>query len=414
MKAELITIGDEILNGQIVDSNSAWMARRLAALQLPIVRITSVADARGSITEALQQASERADLIIVTGGLGPTKDDVTKEALAGYFGSELVRDEAVLAHVKNLFSRWGAADMPAANVRQADVLVGAKVLFNDVGTAPGMWMEHRGRHYVFLPGVPFEMEHLMENRVIPKLKRFDIQGVIHNAYLLIVGIGESHLADRIADIEAQLPPHIGLAYLPKIGTVTLRLTAHGTDTVRLRQECEHFSAALQERLGESVAALEDVSLGQAVIERLKQQGASLSTAESCTGGYISSLLTAVPGASSVFHGSSVVYSNAAKTDILGVEPEIIAKFGAVSRETVRQMAENAKRKFRTDYAIATSGIAGPGGGTAEKPVGTVWVAIAGPQETVEQVFHFQNDRRINIERSAAAALRMLFENIGHF
>jgi len=411
MKAALITIGDEILNGQIVDSNSAWMARRLAALQLPVVRITSVADTRGSIAEALQRASEWADIIIVTGGLGPTKDDVTKEALASYFGTELVRNEAVLAHVKNLFSRLGSVDMPVANVRQADVPAGAVILFNDVGTAPGLWMEHRGRHYVFLPGVPFEMEYLMENRVIPKLERFAIQDVVHNAYLLVVGIGESHLAERIADIEAHLPPHIRLAYLPKIGTVTLRLTAQGTDAGRLRLDCERISAALQERLGQAVAALEDISLEQAIIERLKQQGRSLSTAESCTGGRISSLLTTVPGASAVFHGSAVVYSNAAKTDILDVEPEIIAKFGAVSGETVRRMAENAKRKFQTDYAIATSGIAGPGGGTAKKPVGTVWVALAGPQETVEQAFHFQNDRRINIERSAAAALRMLFEKL---
>jgi|GEM_PF-1626718 len=300
MKAALITIGDEILNGQIVDSNSAWMARRLAALQISVVRITSVADIQEGIREALQQASERADLIITTGGLGPTKDDVTKEALVRYFGTALVRDETVLAHVKDLFSRFGQGDMPVANVRQADVLAGAEVLFNDVGTAPGMWMAHRGHHYVFLPGVPFEMEHLMENRVVPKLEQFDAQTVIHNAYLLVVGIGESHLAERIADIEARLPPHIRLAYLPKIGTVKLRLTARGTDAAQLRTECERFSEALRERLGGAVAALKDISLEQAIIERLKQQSRSLSTAESCTGGHISSLLTAVPGASTVF------------------------------------------------------------------------------------------------------------------
>ncbi len=410
MKAEIITIGDEILNGQIVDTNSAWIAQQLAPLQIPIVQITSIADVREDIAEALHLASERATVIIVTGGLGPTKDDVTKETLAQYFQTHLVRNEEVLSHVRNLFLRFGYADMPAMNVHQADVLANAEVLFNDVGTAPGMWVAQDGRYYVFLPGVPFEMKYLMENRVLARLENVNrTQTIIHNTYVLTVGIGESHLAERIADVEAQLPKHIHLAYLPQIGLVKLRLTAQGRDEQRLREECDLIAKAIQGRVGDHVIAFEDLSFEQVIIARFKAQELHLSTAESCTGGYISSLITAVSGASAMFNGGAVVYSNEAKHAVLGVDPEVIQQHGAVSEQTVRQMAEGARRVFRTDYAIATSGIAGPDGGTAEKPVGTVWVAVAGRQETVAKVFHFKNDRQVNIERSAKVSLQLLWD-----
>jgi len=409
MKAEIITIGDEILNGQIVDTNSAWIAQRLAPLQIHLVQITSISDTKTAIIDALTNAAERANLIIVTGGLGPTKDDVTKHAAATYFNTTLINDTKVLEHVRGIFRNAGFEEMPAMNVHQADVLANAKILFNDVGTAPGMWVAKDGKFFAFLPGVPFEMKFLIENRVIPELSGIKSETTVHNAYILTTGIGESHLADRIADIEEDLPEHIHLAYLPKIGMVKLRLTAVGNNQSILEEETQLFVERIVSRVGKHVLATEDIGFEEVLVKRFTEAGCTLATAESCTGGAIASLITSVPGASAMFNGAVVAYANAAKMHMLGVEEETLKSFGAVSESTVRQMAEGAKSHLGTDYAIATSGIAGPGGGTAEKPVGTVWVAVAGRQATEARAFYFKNDRMVNIERSVTASLQMLWD-----
>ena len=409
MKAEIITIGDELLNGQVVDTNSAWIARHLGALHIPVVHITSISDKAQAIKAALMQAEDRADVIIMTGGLGPTRDDITKATVADYFETTLVRDEAVLMHVKEIFRRSGMPDMPSMNIGQADVLANGMVLFNDVGTAPGMAVETRGKYFAFLPGVPFEMKFLMENRVLPVLRdTYKSEVLIYNTYVLTVGIGESHLAKQIADIEDSLPPFITLAYLPKIGMVRLRFTAEGTDMDMLTNTTDAFKQQVVERVQDYVVATDNRSFEEVIVQALSDEGTTLATAESCTGGAISAQITAIAGASQMFQGAAVVYSNQAKMDVLGVSADTLSVYGAVSEPTVREMAEGAKRVYGTDYAIATSGIAGPGGGTETKPVGTVCVAVARKYETQIKTFHFRNDRTINIERTVVAALTMLW------
>lgn len=410
MKAEIITIGDELLNGQVVDTNSAWIAKHLGALHIPVVHITSISDKEGAIQQALRQAEARADVIIMTGGLGPTRDDVTKAAVAAYFSTTLVHDPAVLAHVKDIFQRSGRTNMPAINIGQAEVLANATVLFNDVGTAPGMAVERDGKYFAFLPGVPFEMKFLLENRVLPALRNtYKSEVFVYNSYVVTVGIGESYLAEQIAAIEDALPPFITLAYLPKIGLVRLRFTAEGTDMETLERETEAFKQQVVARVKDHVVAVDNRSFEEVLVQTFTETGVTLSTAESCTGGAISAQITAVPGASQMFQGAAVTYSNQSKIDVLGVSPDTLARYGAVSEPTVKEMAEGAKRVFHTDYAIATSGIAGPGGGTDTKPVGTVCIAVAGKSETLVKTFHFKNDRAINIERTVMAALTTLWK-----
>lgn len=408
MKAEIITIGDEILNGQIVDTNSAWIAQQLAPLHISIAQISSISDSAEAITLALQQAEQRADVIIVTGGLGPTKDDVTKSTIANYFNTRLVRDPQVLAHVQQLFDRLGYTDMPEVNKQQADVLAIAKVLFNDVGTAPGMAVEKEGKYYAFLPGVPFEMKHLIEHRVLPDLRRLQPEAYVYNAHLITVGLGESHLARQIEDIEDAMPSFVKLAYLPKLGLVRLRFTAVGTDLEVLKKETNNIADAVAQRLGKHVVAREDLSFEEIIVRTFAAKNIRLATAESCTGGNISTQITAVAGASQMFQGAAVVYSNQAKVDVLEVSPSTLEVHGAVSEPTVVQMADGAKAVFHSDYAIATSGIAGPGGGTPEKPVGMVCVAVAGRYETLSKTFYYKNDRAVNIQRATMAGLSMLW------
>lgn len=408
MKAEIITIGDEILNGQIVDTNSAWIAQQLAPLHITVAQISSISDAAEVIKVALQQAEQRADVIIVTGGLGPTKDDVTKSTIANYFNTRLVRDPQVLAHVQQLFDRLGYRDMPEVNKQQADVLEIAKVLFNDVGTAPGMAVEKEGKYYAFLPGVPFEMKHLIEHRVLPDLRRLQPEAYVYNAHLITIGLGESHLARQIEDIEDVMPSFVKLAYLPKLGLVRLRLTAVGTDLEILKKETDDIADAVAQRLGKHVVARDDLSFEEIIVRTFAAKNLRLATAESCTGGNISTQITAVAGASQMFQGAAVVYSNQAKVDVLEVSASTLEAHGAVSEPTVVQMADGAKAVFHSDYAIATSGIAGPSGGTPEKPVGMVCVAVAGRYETLSKTFYYKNDRAVNIQRATMAALSMLW------
>ncbi len=408
MQAEIITIGDEILIGQIIDTNSAWIAQQLNAEGIQLKQVSSVADHTADIIVALTLASGRADLILITGGLGPTKDDVTKQALSIYFDCGLRHDPQVLAHVESIFLRSNRP-MLEINRMQADVLDKSDVLFNELGTAPGMWLTHKGKTYVIMPGVPFEMKHIMQERVLPRLRMAEGRKPIWHHTLLTGGIGESFLAKKIADIETELPAHVHLAYLPKPGFVRLRLTAIGGDLATLKLETQAIAMQLRERIGDYFLANEDTTLEALIRDAMKQEGLLLATAESCTGGNIARLITALPGSSSMFEGGAVTYSNPMKMRVLGVKRETLDNHGAVSEETVREMALGAQSAFNVDYAIAVSGIAGPDGGTPEKPVGLVWIAVAGKNNVIAREYVFGNDRLINIERASMAALFLLWQ-----
>lgn len=406
MLAELITIGDEILIGQIVDTNSAWMAQKLNLAGINVKQISSVSDEKQHILNALKEASQRADIILITGGLGPTKDDITKTTLAEYFNVGLRTDEAALENVKRIFSKYNSP-MLESNLRQAEVLDNCTTLLNMNGTAPGMWIESGDKIYVSMPGVPFEMMYMMEELVIPKIQEsFSLQTIVHHT-ILTAGIGESMLADKIAAVEDSLPAHIGLAYLPKLGLVRLRLSGRGANIDLLKKEIAFYASGIKEIIQEFVIIEADVPIEKAILDFMSSKGLTLSTAESCTGGYVSHLLTQHAGSSKVFLGGAVSYSNDLKTKILSVSKETLDRFGAVSEETILEMANGANMNFNSDYSIAISGIAGPDGGTEEKPVGTVWVGIAGKKKTISKKFQFGSKRIQNIERSAVNALYML-------
>lgn len=406
MLAEIITIGDEILIGQIVDTNSAWMGRELNKIGVSVKQITSVSDNANHIVEALNEAQKRADIILLTGGLGPTKDDITKLTLSRYFNMPLRRDEETLAHVEELFRKFNRP-MIDVNIKQADVPDGCTVIQNKNGTAPCMWFEVNGKIFVSMPGVPFEMMYLMEEEILPRLKNnFDLPYIVHKT-ILTVGQGESFLAKEIEDIEDSLPSHIKLAYLPKLGQVRLRLSAVGPDEQALKAEIYIYAQQIIERAKKYIAAEDDVALEKAILDLMKANRLTLSTAESCTGGYISHLLTQHAGSSAVFAGGAVAYSYDLKESVLGVKHETLTTFGAVSEQTVKEMAVGAITHFKTDYSIAVSGIAGPDGGLPGKPVGTVWIAIASKNAVLAKLFTFSNKRIQNIERSATAALTLL-------
>lgn len=406
MLVEIITIGDEILIGQIVDTNSAWMARQLNAAGIRVKQITSVSDDKQHILNALNEAHQRADVILITGGLGPTKDDITKNTLAEYFNTEMVLNEAALENVTRIFAKYNRPLLDV-NRNQAFVPANCEVILNKNGTAPGMWFNYEGKIYVSMPGVPFEMMYIMEEDVIPRLKSsFNLPFIIHKT-LLTVGVGESFLAEKIADIEDSLPKHIKLAYLPKLGTVRLRLSAQGENKTELSAEVEHYAGKLVERVGNAVVVQEDIPLEKAILKKMEARELTLSVAESCTGGYIAHLFTQHPGSSKVFFGGAVSYSYELKETILGVNTETLWQHGAVSEETATEMVRGALNNFKSDYAIAVTGIAGPDGGTPDKPVGTVWIAVANKHKSIIKKFTFGNKRIQNIERTAITALGLL-------
>ncbi|MCX2574252.1 competence/damage-inducible protein A [Pedobacter sandarakinus] len=406
MLAEIITIGDEILIGQIVDTNSAWMAKQLNSIGVSVKQITSISDDEQHILSALKAAETRAEIILITGGLGPTKDDITKKTLAKYFNMGFRRDDGALAMVKQIFEKY-KRPLLDINVQQADVPDGCEVIVNRNGTAPCMWFERNEKVFVSMPGVPYEMMYLMDEEILPRIKhQFDLPVIVHKT-ILTANIGESFLAQEIEDIEDSLPNHIKLAYLPKLGQVRLRLSAKGADEVTLQNEVEEYAAQIIASIKKYVVIDDDIPLEKAILDLMRKKGLTLSTAESCTGGYIAHLITQHPGCSSVYWGGAVAYAYELKESILGVKESTLTTFGAVSEETVKEMAEGAIRHFKTDYSIAVSGIAGPDGGTDDKPVGTVWIAISNQSKTVAKVFTFSNKRIQNIERSAVSALTML-------
>jgi nicotinamide-nucleotide amidase len=408
MIAEIITIGDEILIGQIVDTNSAWMAQKLNLAGIRVKQITSISDDRQHIFDALKQASQRVDVILITGGLGPTKDDVTKKTLAEYFQTGLRTDQEALENVRQIFARY-KVEVSDINKKQAEVLENCTILLNKNGTAPGMWVEENGKIFVSMPGVPFEMMYMMEDLVIPKIKEtFKLPNIYHHT-ILTAGIGESILAEKIADIEDSLPEHIKLAYLPKLGLVRLRLSGSGPDANALINEISSFSNQIIKQISEYVITERDIAIEKAILDFMELKQLTLATAESCTGGYISHLITQHAGSSRVFLGGAVSYSNNLKESMLGVSNQIITNYGAVSEETVREMALGAKNNYQSDYSISVSGIAGPDGGSIEKPVGTVWIAVAGKNKILCKKFTFGNKRAQNIERASISALTLLFK-----
>ncbi|MEJ5961623.1 competence/damage-inducible protein A [Pedobacter immunditicola] len=406
MVAEIITIGDEILIGQIVDTNSAWIAKQLNLNGIKVKQITSISDDAAHIIEALDAARERASLILLTGGLGPTRDDITKSTLANYFNMPIRRDEETLQHVEEIFSK-SSRPMLEMNRQQADVPDGCTVIKNKNGTAPCLWFEDKGTIFVAMPGVPFEMMYLMDEEIIPRIKALFKLPFIYHKTILTAGIGESFLATELAEIEDKLPETIKLAYLPSLGQVRLRLSSTGTDESQLKAEVDYFAAQLINKVSQYVAAEEDLPLEKVLLNLLEAKKLTLSTAESCTGGYIAHLITQHPGSSKVFDGGAVTYSYEMKESVLGVKAETLQKYGAVSEETIKEMAAGALRNFNTDLAVAVSGIAGPDGGTPDKPVGTVWIAVATKDHVVAKVFLFGSKRAQNIVRSANAALSML-------
>jgi len=406
MKAEIINIGDELLIGQVVNTNASWMAAQLDKSGISVVQITAIADDDKAIKDALNRAFKRAGIVLISGGLGPTKDDITKKTLAEYFNSKLIFHAPTFEQIKKIFAvrRFQVSEV---NRQQAMIPEKCKPLFNKNGTAPGMWFEQDGKVAVSMPGVPFEMKAMMQEQVIPALIRhFKMEALVHKT-VMTTGMPESILAERIKDLENNLPSHIRLSYLPQPGIVRLRLSGSGRDHQKLEVEINKQVEKLKILLPEIIFGYDDISLEEVIGQLLLKNKKTVSTAESCTGGYMAHLITSIPGSSGYFEGSVVSYSNRIKSELLNVRPETLEKYGAVSREVVAEMAEGASKKLKTDYSLAVSGIAGPDGGTEEKPVGTVWLALAGPEGTETSLFHFGDHRGRNIRRSALAALNML-------
>lgn len=407
VNASIITIGDELLIGQVIDTNSAWIAQELNKIGIWMKRRVAVGDTREDIWNALEEEGRHSQLVIITGGLGPTADDITKPLLCNYFNAKPVVNEAVLKHITHLFENVFRRPLSENNRKQAEVPDTCTVLFNKLGTAPGMWFEKNGKVFISLPGVPLEMKGIMSDVVLSKLRDHFTMEVISHRTLLTAGVGESVLADHIKDWEFGLPSHIKLAYLPNYGMVRLRLTSTGQDKTLLENEIQEQFEQVKHLASEWLVTDEDLTMPQVISNLLKEKNKIVGTAESCTGGYIAHLITREAGASDKYNGSIVCYSNAVKKNLLKVSPETIDTEGAVSEETVLQMVRGAVKVLETDYAIATSGIMGPDGGTLKKPVGTVWIAVGNKNSATAHKFQFRFDRVRNIELTANTALNML-------
>jgi len=403
MKAILITIGDEILIGQIVDTNSAWMATELNQIGVTVESIISIPDDLEAIQTTLARGFAQADILLMTGGLGPTKDDITKKALAAYFNVPLQFDSLTYERIKQRFAHWGRSTTEAHRL-QCYMPENAELLTNKMGTAPGMWMEQDNKVLVSMPGVPYEMQYIMENHVLPRLKNLNSKLTIDHRTILTVGEGESRIAARIESIESNLPDNIKLAYLPGLGGVRLRLSGRSNDAAQLNIQLDTQVQNIRVTIPELIYGYGKTSLEEAVGALLLQYGKTITTAESCTGGYLAHLITSVPGASRYFQGSLVAYSNRIKEQELKVKASTLDQHGAVSEATVREMVAGALQRFQADLAVAVSGIAGPGGGSPEKPVGTIWIAVGDQQHTATFLVKASKDRGKNIQYAAVYAL----------
>jgi nicotinamide-nucleotide amidase len=408
MNAEILTIGDELLIGQTIDTNSAWIGKNLADIGIQISRKTCISDSESEIITAINESFSRVDLLLVTGGLGPTKDDITKKTLAKLYDCGFRQDQTVIAHLENIFARRGR-QLLDINRQQADVPEKCEVLTNEVGTAPGMWFDEHGKVLISMPGVPNEMVHIMENRVFPKLKkRFETPHILHYT-AVTVGVPESLLSNRLEQFEKTLPAHIKLAYLPALNTVKLRLSGSSENADSLKTEMDNFFNKMCEVCGDAVLVREDISPVKHVAELLIQNEIKIAVAESCTGGFISSQFVIQPGISKVFNGSIISYSNAVKQRELGVPAEIFTTVGAVSEECARHMAAAALKKFGADISISTTGIAGPGGATDEKPVGLIYIGLATANRIMVRKFHLFGTREQFMQRAANCVMVLLKE-----
>jgi nicotinamide-nucleotide amidase len=407
---EIITIGDELLIGQVIDTNSAWMAKHLNQEGFQVIHLTTVSDRADAIREAIDLAFKRATIVLVTGGLGPTKDHITKQTLCQYFNTSLVLNPAVLEHLHKSYANRPQV-LNELTIQQAYVPESATVLFNERGTAPGTWFEKDGKDLVSIPGVPYEMEGMMQAEVLPRLKhRFIPLAILHHT-MLVYGYPESVLALKLSDWENHLPAELKLAYLPSPGLIRLRLTGIGKDKQHLNALLQTELGKVRQLLGDALLAEEDIPVEVIIGNLLREKGLTLSTAESCTGGNIARLITSVPGSSDYYSGSIIAYSNDVKIKLLNVSPATLSAHGAVSQEVVEEMADGLLQAISADMAIAVSGIAGPSGGSPEKPVGTVWISVASHQHKISRCFQFTGPRDRNIQQASQSALILLKELI---
>lgn len=410
VKADIITIGDEILYGQTLDTNSHWISSALTAAGIQVYSKKTINDSKDSIKNALSDSLKNCEIVLLTGGLGPTSDDLTKPSLAEYFDVSYVRNEGVLADIKALFEKAGR-EMDLLNQNQADIPSNALPIKNNLGTAPGMWFEEDGKVIISMPGVPYEMKRMMSDTVIPKLQDKYVDFVIHHKIVRTVGVPESKLSNMIKDWEEALPANIKLAYLPTLGTVKLRLTSKGNDLAKLKHETDAQVEKLLPLIEKHVYGYDEEEIEGAIGRMLKAKGLTLAVAESCTGGYLSHKITSVPGSSQWFNGGMVPYSNKLKIGQLQVGEKVIAEHGAVSEPVVLALAENVRKAFGAEVGISISGIAGPTGGSPEKPVGTVWIGYADSEKTTAKKFQFTKDRKLNIQFTTVAALNMIRINL---
>lgn len=408
--AELLIIGDEILYGQITDTNSQWMSVELDKIGIKVVRRTTVGDVESEILTAFAEAEKRADVILITGGLGPTSDDLTKPCLAKYFNCDLRIHEEALAEVTEFFKSRGR-ELTELNRQQAALPSACVKITNALGTAPGMWFDKGDKVFMSMPGVPHEMKKMMTDHVIPRLRKKYQLPVIYHKVIRTIGIGESFLAEKIADWEKALPSHIKLAYLPSLGEVRLRLTGFGSSLTQLESETNLLVDKLNERVGQFIYGYGEDPIEVVLGRTLRDRKLTLSIAESCTGGYLSHLITSVPGSSEYFLGTMIPYAYEIKMRQLGVKPETLEKYGAVSEPTIVEMANIVRAKFSTDIGVATSGIAGPGGATPDKPVGTVWIAYSDKHHTVTKKLQLTKDRMLNIKLASTAVLNLIRQSL---
>jgi len=415
MRAEIITIGDEILIGQIVDTNSAFLASELHKTGISVFQISSVQDERTHILSALKEAESRADLVIITGGLGPTRDDITKKVLCEYFADQLVENQEVLNHIEDLFRTYISTPISDLNRQQALLPSKAIVLNNKYGTAPGMWIQGSKAVFVSLPGVPFEMKHLFLDQLKPRILSTFVRPVLLQRTLITYGLGESAIADRIVDWEDALPPHVKLAYLPNLGRVRLRLSTKGTDLVGLEQELDTLTDSLKSRISDILFGEEDgEALEATLLKSFKQRGMTLATAESFTGGRIASQLTSVPGSSSYFKGSIVSYATDVKSGVLHVPGDLIRVHSVVSEQVACAMASQVRSLLKADIGIATTGNAGPDKGDSDSPVGRVFIGISSPESTYAMEFTMGNHRERIVQKSVHKAMELLQHEILKF
>lgn len=406
--ASIITIGDELLIGQVIDTNSAWIAQKLNSIGVHVRERISVGDVWYDIWKALDSAAANSPIVLITGGLGPTADDITKPLLCSYFGGTMVVDPDVHEHVRRIFEKLNRPILDR-NLKQAEVPDVCKVLFNDRGTAPGMLFEKNGTLFVSMPGVPHEMKGIMKKWVLPHIQQMPGLPTIVHRTLLTIGIGESYIAETIQEWEEALPENIKLAYLPNYGMVRLRLSGFGADKASVEEQVNHYFETLKPLVAKWMATDQDEKIEVVLGRQLKNQGLTMATAESCTGGYMAHLITAQPGSSAWYMGSVISYANSVKTEMLGVPASVIEELGAVSEPVVTQMVKGVLEKTGADVAVAVSGIMGPDGGSPEKPVGMVWVAAGDRQQIVTQKLQFRFDRQRNIELTAIHALNILRE-----